>query len=190
MAEKMSRRKFIGITGATVAGLTALESWELANASEPGSGKARVGGIIERIEKPHTVHLRTSRGPTMVKFLGDGTSEARATFNRDGVARLEDFLIGDTVVVELRSTGLPMRGTHMEILYRHVEGTITEKTASHLVTTGGAVRLVSDTTVRGTGDVEVPVSDLAIGNDVAIATRNDPPSNELIARHIWLVSTS
>lgn len=190
MAKKMSRRRFVAITGATVAGLTALESRDAAQASEPGIGKVRVGGVIERIEKPHTVHLRTTGGPATVKFLGDGSLEARATFNRDGAARLEDFLIGDTVVAELRPTGRPLRGTHMEILYRRVEGKITEKTAGHLVTTGGALRLVFDTKVRGNGDIDVPVSELAIGNEVAIAARHDPLSGELIARHIWLVATS
>lgn len=78
----------------------------------------------------------------------------------------------------------------MEILYRRVEGKITEKTAGHLVTTGGALRLVFDTKVRGNGDIDVPVSELAIGNEVAIAARHDPLSGELIARHIWLVATS
>lgn len=186
MKTLLNRRKFVAWTGGVLAGLTAVRSPEPAQASEPGVQKNRIGGVIEGISKPHTVDLRTAAGVATVKFLADGSTEARATFNRDGTARLADFLVGDPVVVELRETGRPLRGSHMEILYRQIEGTITEKTDTHLATTAGTVRLAVDTHVHrcGNADITLPVSALAVGNAVVIDARPDPLTAELIARQI------
>lgn len=191
MNKLLSRREFVAWTGGVLAGLTAMRSPEPAQASEPGSQKSRIGGVIEGISNAHTVDLRTAAGVATVKFLGDGSTEARATFNRDGTARLADFLVGDPVVIELRETG-PLRGSHMEILYRQLEGTITEKTGTHVATTAGTVRLAPDTQVHrcGSADIALSVSALAVGNAVVIDARFDPLTAELIARQICQRATS
>lgn len=183
----ISRRTLIGAAGLSVvfAGIRA----GFVTAGHAIRRRLVVGSLTD-IGDPHTVTVQTGSGAETVKFLGDGSEHARATFNRDGEAALSDFRAGDEVVVELRDTGTPARGSRMELLYRWFYGYVTGLGDDHLYTTGGTVRLDSRTTVHILGDffTKVPLTDLTPGTHVDVTARWEPAIKEYLARSVGVES--
>lgn len=179
----ISRRTFIAASSATM--LLAAVGQSIAAAAQNLHRRILVGSL-KSIGDPHTVTLASGDELRTVKFLGDGSAEARATFNRDGEAALAEFHPGDQVVVELRESGRPERGTRMELLYRWYYGYVTGQHGFYIYTNAGRIRMDSRTEIHIVDDffTKVPLSALTPGTKVHVTVRWEPTLGEYLARSI------
>lgn len=150
--------------------------------SAAGKVRRHIGGRLQGFADKRTVTVTDSAGTHDIKFIGS------ATFNRDGVAALEEFRRGDEVVVALSAGG--QRGDRMELLYRWYYGHVQSYDDTHLYTDTGRFRLDARTEIHVVDNfyAKVPPRELTQGTEVHVTSRWDPVLDEHIARSIGVES--
>jgi hypothetical protein len=181
------RKEFLAGTGAAVVGLTYLQgpalggdSVSLADGSSgpfsPVSATV-VTGVVEKVDPPARVFLRTGKATTRVDFSND------ALFWHDEATDLADFAVGEEVVAEGAWTAADVfEGQSLINLYREVNGEVTGRQGDRLETTSGAIR-VTKVTRRQSDQALTTISstDVALGDQISALGRVDPTSGDLVA---------
>lgn len=181
VGRKLRRRELLIGAGATATAAAALSGVS----AEANNGRLnRVAGVLEAISaNSATIRSFDDGAPKVVTFLPN------ATFSHDGPAASTAFRLGEEVVVELVGAR-SRRAHHLTLLYTLTEGTITSLTTGWVTTTGGSVRIDSGTALHPANDagVRLPLSALAVGKDIRVMQRADPPSADRLARVIFIQS--
>lgn len=140
------------------------------------SGTSYLTGTLREIQGRKIV-VQTDSGAERVLIPGN------ARVNRDGPARLSDFRLGESVVVELSGR----RADAIELRYGLVQGAVTAASSSLVETTGGTIVVDTDTIIHAFGNRShrLTTDALVRGVFIAATTRRDPATG---ARHARLIA--
>jgi hypothetical protein len=113
-----------------------------------------------------------------------------ATLLRDGPASLSDFGPGEEIGIGGRWEGETYLASTVESTYRLVDAEVTTRRGAVLVTTDGAVELITTTTARegqapdGGAMLGKSIETIAPGDHIVVLGRRDPDTGRLWAGHI------
>lgn len=175
---RLTRRHLLISAGAAVGSFVVLRVVDVRKVSS-APGEITLIGVVERVDSPRALNVRTTAGPGVIRFSDD------AIFwrGRSGrVTGLAAFVTGDEVVAEGQWATNVFTAATLMSLYRFIEGRITQRQGDRLQTTGGAVQLMPDTVLLGGhGFMGKPLAQLAAGDDIVADAWRDPTTGNLVA---------
>lgn len=141
-----------------------------------------VAGVIERIQLPRALNIRTVKGPAAIQFSDD------AAFWHSNMGRVQGiaaFAPGEEVVAEGHWMTDAFAATALMSMCRLTEGHIIRRQENRLYTTSGIVRLTSDTRPEATAEgVAKPLTELTTGDEIIALVWVDPDTGDRVALKI------
>ena len=143
-----------------------------------------LAGVVEAVDPPSALRLRTRAGTTVVEITTD------ALLWREGPAQLTDFIPGDEVAAEGAWLGARFLASGVTPMFRLANGDIIERTGDLLETSAGAIRITEHTEAAetmgedGTFYAAAPLAELQPGDRVLVLGRFEPTTGDLRAGRI------
>lgn len=185
---RLTRRHIIASVTGVASSLVVLRSTDAVMAAidqRASTSPPILIGIVERIEPPNTISMRTRKGLAVVKITA-GATVRRGIWGRE--KELPAFLPGDAVAVEGAWDAAVFRAISVVSLFHPIAGHVLRHNGDTLQTSEVTVHLTGDTALlTGSMFVGKSLRQLAVGDEVVGEAWREPSRGVLVAARIGVL---